>query len=129
MLGISAAAFAMANCLQDCKKQNSNVTPPSVNFTLNLSDPANAALASNGGYLYSNGVIVARTSNGSYIAVSQACTHAGVTVQYESKANDFYCPAHGSSFSSNGAVTGGPAQSALKSYNTSVSGSSLHVWG
>lgn len=129
MLGISAAAFGMASCLQDCKKQGSNVTPPTVNFTLNLADPANSALTKNGGYLYSNGVIVARTSTGAYIAVSQACTHQGVNVVYEANVNDFYCSAHGSSFATSGAVTGGPAPSALKSYTTVLSGKSLHVSG
>jgi len=129
MLGIGAAAFAVVNCLEGCSKQNSNTTAPSVNFTLNLLDPANSALNKNGGFIYSNGVIVAKTMTGAYIAVSQSCTHAGVTVQYESAQNDFYCPAHGSSFSSNGAVTGGPAPSALKSYSTALSGTSLHVWG
>ncbi len=129
MFGISAAAITLAHCMEGCKKQGSNITAPSVNFTLNLSDPANAALKNNGGYLYSNGVIVARTMTGAYIAVSQACTHAGVTVQYESAQNDFYCPAHGSSFSASGSVTGGPAPSPLKSYSTSLSGTSLHVSG
>jgi Rieske Fe-S protein len=43
--------------------------------------------------------------------------------------NMFYCPAHGSTFNSAGAVTGGPAPSALQVYNTQLSGSTLHVWG
>jgi cytochrome b6-f complex iron-sulfur subunit len=99
-----------------------------VDFTLDLTNSANSALNNNGGYLYHGGVIVARTIDGSYVAVSQTCTHAGGTVVYDSRINDFYCPVHGSVFSTNGSVVSGPAPSALVKYNTSLSGTSLRVY-
>jgi cytochrome b6-f complex iron-sulfur subunit len=129
MLGLGAATTVLITCAQACKKSNPASTAPSVDFTLNLTDAANAPLKTNGGYIYSNGAIVARSVSGAYLAVSQACTHEGVSVQYQSSQNDFYCSAHGSSFSTNGAVIGGPAPSNLKSYNTALSGNNLHVWG
>jgi len=129
LLGISAAAFTLAQCVQGCSKGNSsNSSAPSVDFTLNLNDTSNNALKTSGGYIYNNGVIVAKTAAGTYIAVSQACTHQGVSVVYTG-ASGFYCQAHGSSFSSNGAVTGGPASSNLKVYNTTLNGSNLRVYG
>ncbi|HXC04440.1 MAG TPA: Rieske (2Fe-2S) protein [Bacteroidia bacterium] len=130
LVGISAAAFATVSCLDGCSKSPLGANPPSVNFTLNLADPANSALTHNGGYMYMQGVIIARTNTGAFLAVSQTCPHMGNTVVYESGVNDFYCPAHNSTFATNGQVTGGPSPQNLKSYNTQlISGSSLHVWG
>jgi cytochrome b6-f complex iron-sulfur subunit len=129
LLGISSAALALTYCFGGCQPTNNGPTAPTnVDFTLDLTNSANSALKSNGGYLYHGGVIVARTVNGSYVAVSQTCTHAGGTVVYDSNINDFYCPVHGSVFSTNGSVVSGPAPSALVKYNTSLSGTSLRVF-
>ena len=128
-LGVGAAALACSYCLNGCSPLNNPVTAPTnVDFTLDLAASANAALKNSGGYLYNGGVIVARTANGSYVAVSQLCTHAGGTVQYVSKGNLFYCPNHGSTFSTNGSVINGPATSSLTSYHTSLTGTSLRVY-
>jgi cytochrome b6-f complex iron-sulfur subunit len=129
LVGTGVGAITIGACLGSCKKSSSTPAAATVDFTLNLNDAANAALKNNGGYLYNQGVIIARTLTGTYIAVSQYCTHQGVTVIYQGSANDFYCNAHGSSFSNSGAVTGGPASGSLKSYTATLSGTSLHVFG
>jgi len=126
LIGGTAAVFAIGGTLQSCRKKTPSSN--SIDFTLNLSDPAYSALNHNGGYLYANGVIVARTNSGSYIAVSEYCTHAGSAVVYQSSSNNFYCPSHGSSFSAGGSVTAGPASSGLQLYNTSLSGTNLRVY-
>jgi cytochrome b6-f complex iron-sulfur subunit len=129
LLGISATALAATYCFWGCQPlDNLPTAPTNVDFTLNLTDPANAALNSNGGYLTKNGVIVAKTVAGTYVAVSQACTHAGTTVMYVSQTNRFYCPNHGSNFATDGSVVNGPAGSPLAKYNTSLSGTSLRVY-
>jgi cytochrome b6-f complex iron-sulfur subunit len=128
-LGLGAAAVACSYCLNGCSPLNNPITAPTnVDFTLDLMAPANAALKTNGGYLYNGGIIVARTVSGTYVAVSQICTHAGGTVQYVSNANSFYCPNHGSSFATNGSVINGPATSSLTAYHTSLTGTSLRVY-
>lgn len=131
LLGISAAALTCGYFF-GCSQQSNNfsVNPPTnVDFTLDLTDPANAALNNNGGYLYKSGVIVARTINGDYVAVSQTCTHQGGTVYYDKTGNEFHCPNHGSNFATNGSVINGPAPSPLMKYNTSlVSNTSLRVY-
>ena len=130
LVGTSIAAITIGNCLSSCKKNNnSSPSQPTVDFTLDLTSSANAALNANGGYLYNSGVIVARTTAGAYIAVSQACTHAGTSVVYVNANNDFYCSSHGSVFSTSGGVTTGPASSALKSYTCTLTGTSLHIKG
>lgn len=128
-LGLGAAAFVCSYCLTGCQPLDNPITAPTnVDFTLDLTDPANAALKSNGGYLYNAGVIVARTTTGAYVAVSQRCTHQGSNVQYVSSGDSFYCPAHGSDFATSGAVTRGPASSPLATYHTTLNGTSLRVY-
>ena len=100
-----------------------------MNFTLDLTQGGNAALNTNGGYVYSNGVIVARTLAGQLIAVSQACTHQGVSVVYDGQQGQFVCNAHGSRFSNTGGVVAGPANSPLRQYNVAVNGNIITITG
>ena len=116
-------------CLSGCSKDSNPVTAPSnVDFTLDMSDPSNAALTSNGGYLVKNDIIVVHTGGTTYYALSSKCTHQGATVQFDAANNRVHCPAHQSNFATNGTVINGPASSALKTYNTSLSGNSLRVF-
>ena len=130
-VGVGAAAFLAPICLggiAGCGKSSKNSTPtaPSnVDFTLDVSS---GALASNGGYLVSQGILVARTNSGTFLAVSAACTHEGTSVTYNAANNNFVCPNHGAKFSSSGMVTLGPASTNLKSYNTSLTNSTLRIY-
>ncbi|RLJ80268.1 QcrA and Rieske domain-containing protein [Pedobacter alluvionis] len=131
-IGMSAAAFALINCV-GCKKTDGSSStdttgPTGVNFTLDLSRAANAALLSNGGSLVSNGVIVAKTMVGAYIAVQRSCTHESYTLIYQSANSRFYCSNHGATFSENGAVTNGPPSHSLTVYNTQLKGNTLKVY-
>ncbi len=101
---------------------------PSVDFTLDLTLSANAALQTTGGSFSKDGVIVARISGTEFTAVSRACTHQGTNVNYRSTQQDFLCPNHGSIFDKNGAVKNGPASSDLKKYNTELTGNNLRVF-
>lgn len=132
-LGISAASFAVFNCLGCAKggeaSGGSAVNGPTgVDFTLDLTTSANAPLLSNGGFLASNGVIVAKTAAGAYIAVQQSCTHESYTLIYQSGSQRFFCNNHGATFSEKGTVTTGPANKSLIVYNTTLTGTSLRVY-
>jgi len=129
LVGTSIGAITIAGCLQSCNKQNNTPSAPTVDFTLDLTAPANIALTHNGGYLYSNNVIIAKTMAGEYIAVSQTCTHQGSTVIYQPSGNSFHCNSHGASFSSTGSVTNGPAGTPLKQYACTLTGTSLRING
>ena len=118
----------LAACVGSCKK-SSDSTTPTVDFTLDLSQSANAALTTAGGYLYSNGVIVAKTTSGSIIAVSASCTHQGTNVQYQAGNSMFHCPNHGANFSESRVVTNGPASTNLKQYAVTVNGNIVSVKG
>jgi cytochrome b6-f complex iron-sulfur subunit len=132
-LGVGAAALLVPACiggLAGCEKSSSGNSgggnnQPSVDFNVDVST---GSLAANGGFLVQNGVLVAKTLTGTFIAVSAACTHQGTTVNYVSSTNSFLCPNHGARFSANGTVTQGPAETNLKQYNTSLTGSTLRVF-
>ena len=133
-LGYTSGALLFTSCLAGCSKSAvSNPTPTStpppepVNFKLDLSLPANSALNTPGGYVYSKGVIVAKTAAGPLIAVAQACTHQGTSVQYVNDKNQFYCPNHGSNFNDSGAVINGPANAPLKQYKVTVASNIVTV--
>lgn len=117
-------------CLGGCKSDENSIidAPTNVDFTLDLTSPANAALNTNGGYVYNAGVVVARTTAGAFVAVSQRCTHQGTTVVFEAGNNRFHCPNHGSNFATNGSVINGPAERTLTTYRTELNGTSLRVF-
>lgn len=130
-LGLSSAAIFAGICMSGCSKEENPGTTPApsnVDFTLNLTESANSALNSNGGYIYKNGIIVAKTMSGTFIAASQTCTHQGGTVEFQANNNRLYCPVHGAMFQVDGTVLAGPANRALTTYKTSVSGNTLRVF-
>jgi cytochrome b6-f complex iron-sulfur subunit len=125
-LGVAGtAAF-----LESCKKQKISTTPqgPTVNFTLDLTLPANAALNTAGGSLASNGVVIANAA-GTYIAVAQQCTHNGCSIGYSSSGNNFVCPCHGGTYDANGNVTSGPPPAPVKKYSVVKNGNILTISG
>lgn len=59
-------------------------------------------------------VIIARTGEMTFAAVSAVCTHKGGTLGYDEKSKLFACPNHGSKFGTDGSNAGGPAKTPLK---------------
>ena len=115
--------------LEACSKKGSTPGAPTVDFTIDISSTQYNALQTDGGYIYSNNVIVARDSKGNFIALYDVCPHAGCTIQFSSRTNSFPCPCHGSFFDENGNVTQGPATSGVKKYNTTLTGNNLLIYG
>ncbi len=134
-IGLSAAALLLAPCLGGCKKESANPggnpgggnPPPAVDFTIDLAQ--NPALNNPGGFIYRNGIIIAKTTAGNLIAVSQTCTHQGGTVAFRSANNDFLCSNHGARFSTSGSVLQGPATAPLRQYTVAVNGNQVRITG
>ncbi|TNE43625.1 MAG: hypothetical protein EP343_32945 [Deltaproteobacteria bacterium] len=59
-------------------------------------------------------VVVVRTGQNAFSAVSNVCTHNGCKVQWAGSSLD--CPCHGSSFAADGTVNNGPARNPLTKY-------------
>ncbi len=61
-------------------------------------------------------------SNGNFVAVEQACTHAGVPVNYDSGSGKLVCPAHGATFNADGTNPTSPAPRPLPQVSIRVNG-------
>jgi cytochrome b6-f complex iron-sulfur subunit len=131
-IGIGAAFVLTATCLQSCKKDDTGgtTTPTTgVDFTVNIDDAANAALKINGGYVISNGVVVAKDKDGKFVAATQTCSHQGFKqVKFDNTKNEFMCTQHGARFDTLGKGLNSEASAGLTVYKTTLTGSSLRVF-
>ena len=132
------AAMVLSGCLGSCASKTEDPKPApapgpgtgAIDFTLDLAAPANARLNDPAlGYVYgaSGQVIVAKTVAGAYVALSAACTHQGTAVQFQTGSDGFYCPNHGSRFTTSGAVVNGPAATPLRMYTVTQTGTMLRI--
>ena len=102
--------------------------PENIDFTIDITDPDFSGLSSPGGFAYNEGIIIVHTPQGNFVALSQACTHTGCTINYDSGLQRYPCPCHGSIYNSAGNVIRGPANKNLKTYQTTINGNSLRVF-
>ena len=114
--------------LESCSKSAVGPTAGNVNFTLDISQSAYAALKSAGGSIVSHSVIVVNTGSG-FVALSDICTHQGCSVFYNASGHDLVCPCHGGTYNLSGTVIAGPPPAPLKKYNISQSGNILTITG
>ncbi len=70
-------------------------------------------------------ICVYRFSEGAYSALWMRCTHQGAELQVFG--DRLECPAHGSAFTSTGAVLNGPADEALRSFPVSTENGCLRI--
>jgi Rieske Fe-S protein len=59
-------------------------------------------------------VAVHRKDNGDVVKVSAVCTHMGCIVRWNGAERTWDCPCHGSRFTPDGLVLGGPAEAPLE---------------
>jgi cytochrome b6-f complex iron-sulfur subunit len=141
MVGMSVGAIVLQHCISGCstKSDPAPVVPPpgggggggstgitgnaetgkTIDFVLDLTNSNFSNLKNNGNAAIAGSVIVARAKDGSFIAVSKACTHAQTTIDYRADKDDFLCSNHGSTFDLTGKVTKSPAATNLISFKTS----------
>ncbi|MCH8902703.1 MAG: Rieske 2Fe-2S domain-containing protein [Bacteroidetes bacterium] len=117
--------IASAVLVQSCGKDGPD--PGEIDFTLDLNDSKYSGLKNNGGIVYKNDIIIVKTSNGDYVALSQICTYALCTVTYDEATNTFPCPCDNSRYTEDGNVLFGPAGKALFQYNTEIAGNYLRI--
>ena len=139
-VGLSAASILIFGCMQGCSKSDSpapaqpsgsnNNTSKAIDFTINITASPYTSLSTAGGFYVdkTNNIIIARTLTNEFLAVSSLCTHQQVTVDFQANNNRFICSAHGSVFSSTGAVLNGPAAERLKQFKTTLTGNNLRIF-
>jgi Rieske Fe-S protein len=115
------------SCSDDSTEDDNNNNNNTGGNTVDLNDPAYAALKTVGGFAYKGDIIIIRSTDTVYIALSKVCTHSQCTVTYNSSTSELPCPCHGSKFTKEGAVVNGPATSPLKKYNVTQNGNILTI--
>lgn len=118
------APVVFSSCGKDEKDDG---IKPGNEIEIDLDAAAYVALKTVGGYAYQGNIIIIRSGENQYMAFSKLCTHESFTVIYNHASGNIICNQHGSVFSNTGAVITGPANRALRKYNTTVSGSKLII--
>lgn len=125
---ILLAAPALFNaCAKDELTKDENTNGNTGGIEVDLTASAFSDLAAVGGYAYKNDIIIFRTSDTSYLALSKLCTHSQCTITYNHASGDLPCPCHGSKFNTSGGVIKGPAAESLKTYTVTKSGNILKI--
>ena len=122
--GSALAAVYFGAHLQSCT--NDRVNPAPTNLTLDLTDAANSALKSNGGYVIKEGVVIAKSNKGEYIAATLTCSHEGKN-QITYQTDHFYCTAHGAKYENTGKGLNSEGKKGIAVYTTSLAGNILTV--
>jgi len=120
-------APVLFNSCSDDPADNGNTDVPAGGITVDLTDPAYANLKTVGGFAYKDNIIIIRSTDTVYLALSKVCTHDACAVTYNSSSRDLPCPCHGSKFTTAGAVINGPAARPLKKYNVTQEGNILRI--
>jgi len=115
------------SCSNDSDDEDNNNNNNTGGNTVDLNDSAYAALKTVGGFAYKGDIIIIRSTDTVYIALSKVCTHSQCTVTYNSSSKEIPCPCHGSKFNTEGAVLVGPAASPLKKYSVKLNGNILTI--
>ena len=136
-LGLGAAFVLTATCMGGCKNDDDGLDDEEfpelipldpVDFTLDLTDPANAALQTNGGYVVveDSKTVVARTLGGELVAATQRCSHQNnLNVIFDG--NEWFCTVHGAVFALDGQGENEFGQRNLTIYNVAVNGDEVRV--
>ncbi|HAL55359.1 MAG TPA: hypothetical protein DCP63_02485 [Bacteroidetes bacterium] len=70
-------------------------------------------------------IILVRTSESSFAALSPTCTHLGCAVRKEP--SFFRCPCHGSTYALDGSVVRGPARKSLEAFHVETSRNEIKI--
>ncbi len=115
------------SCSEDDDMEPTNNNNSGNEITVDLTSTTYATLGTVGGYAYKGDIIIFRTGETSYMALSKICTHQGCTVTYSHDNGNIPCACHGSLFNTGGTVLQGPAASNLKKYTVSKDGDILTI--
>ena len=122
--GSALAAIYFSGHLQSCA--NDRVSPAPTNLTLDLTSSENTALKTKGGYVIKDGVVIARSNTGTYIAATLTCSHEGKN-QITYQTDHFYCTAHGAKYDNTGKGLNSEGKKGIAVYTTTLVGNTLTI--
>ena len=116
LVSASALAGGLVLSLANVREASAEIKGPVAETVIKLDEksPLNKVGGSQTVETPAGKVIVARTGEGTFVAVSAVCTHKGATLGYDEKSSLFVCPSHGSRYGLDGSNAKGPAKNPLK---------------
>lgn len=124
------AVYCTASGLSSCVNESMDPTNPTGGtgneLLLDLNATAYTKLNTVGNYVVVSGIVIARVSTTAFAAVTQVCSHEGKR-QVVFNSGEFYCPAHGARFDTAGKGLNSTGSKGLKTYVTSLEGTTLKV--
>ncbi|NEU70059.1 Rieske (2Fe-2S) protein [Spirosoma agri] len=96
-------------------------------LTIDLASSAASALKTVGGYLVQSGIVVAQTSSGVYVAVTQTCSHEPKKAIIFNK-TEFYCTVHGARYDLTGKGKNSFGSRGIAVYKIATDGKTLVVY-
>jgi cytochrome b6-f complex iron-sulfur subunit len=124
------AVYCAASGLSSCVNESMDPTNPTGGsgneLILDLNSAAYSKLNTVGNYVVVSGVVIARVSASAFAAVTQVCSHEGQR-KVVFNAGEFYCPVHGARFDTAGKGLNANGSRGLKTYATTLQGTTLTV--
>ena len=102
-------------------------TATAADLTIDLTEAAYAVLKNNDSYIVKDGIVIAKTKTGTYIAATVTCSHDEFK-QITLKNDEWYCTQHGARFDQAGKGINSLGSKGLKIYKTELKGTSLRVY-
>ncbi|GAB4039688.1 Rieske (2Fe-2S) protein [Spirosoma jeollabukense] len=96
-------------------------------LTIDLTASSASALKTAGGYLVQSGIVVAQTSAGIYVAVTQTCSHEPKKAIIFNK-TEFYCTVHGARYDLTGKGKNSFGSKGIAVYKVATDGKTLVVY-
>ena len=98
-------------------------------FTIDLEDANYASLQQLSAYVVKDGIVIAKSSQGDYVAATQTCSHQNNDAIYFTNKDQWQCEIHGARFDLMGNGLNSLASNGLRIYTTELSGTTLRVYG
>ena len=127
LFAVYCAASGLSSCINESMDPTTTTGGTTGNeLSLDLTSATYSKLNTAGNYVIVSGIVIARVSASEFAAVTQVCSHEGQRkVVYNS--GEFYCPVHGARFSTAGKGLNSTGSRGLKTYVTSLQGTTLKV--
>jgi cytochrome b6-f complex iron-sulfur subunit len=126
LFAVYCAASGLSSCVNESMDPTTTTGGTGNELTLDLTSATYSKLNTTGNYVIVSGIVIARVSATAFAAVTQVCSHEGKR-QVVFNAGEFYCPAHGARFDTSGKGLNSTGSRGLKTYVTTLDGTTLKV--
>ena len=126
LFAVYCAASGLSSCINESMDPTTTTGGTGNELTLDLTSATYSKLNTTGNYVIVSGIVIARVSATAFAAVTQVCSHEGKR-QVVFNAGEFYCPAHGARFDTAGKGLNSTGSRGLKTYVTTLDGTTLKV--